>query len=301
MKPPPEHAHAVMHCNLNTVEQARAEAYYTTLFEVVPRMRSTGKGVDATCMGMPSSIDSETVFLYDQRGPRAAAALELVEWQAPATAALRLSPGTPGLAAIGYRVPSLSRTRQRLAEAGHDPVEVAGGSLVRGAHRPAVRVQDPDGVVVELVEIESAPSDPQTALISHERLSCSDLSASLRWYSRIGFAERARGEDWVSLILPEDPTFSLELEQAPPSAVAPQRAANTQGLYRMALAVDDVRAAHAALAAADHPGLQQPTFIPMPDVPTGGFTVLFLADPDGVVVELVDRPRTEVRRPSEPR
>ncbi|MFI7194212.1 VOC family protein [Nocardia nova] len=283
------------------MDQARAEAYYTTLFEVVPRMRSTGKGVDATCMGMPSSIDSETVFLYDQRGPRAAAALELVEWQAPATAALRLSPGTPGLAAIGYRVPSLSRTRRRLAEAGHDPVKVAGGSLVRGAHRPAVRVQDPDGVVVELVEIESAPSDPQTALISHERLSCSDLPASLRWYSRIGFAERARGEDWVSLILPEDPTFSLELEQAPPSAVAPQRAANTQGLYRMALAVDDVRAAHAALAAAGHPGLQQPSFIPMPDVPTGGFTVLFLADPDGVVVELVDRPRTEVRRPSEPR
>ncbi|MBV7707023.1 VOC family protein [Nocardia nova] len=301
MNPPPEHAHAVMHCNLNTVDQARAEAYYTTLFEIAPRMRSTGKGVDATCMGMPSRTDSETVFLYDRRGPRAAPALELVEWQTPATVAPTPPPGAPGLTAIGYRVPSLSRIRGHLAESGHDPVEVAGGSMVRGAHRPAVRLRDPDGVVVELVEIEHAPSDPQSALISHERLSCADLSASLRWYSRIGFAARARGEGWISLVLPPDPTFSLELDQAPTGGATPQRTANTQGLYRIALAVDDVRAAYAALAASGHPGLQQPSFIPMPDVPTGGFTVLFLADPDGVVVELVERPRTEVRRPAEPR
>jgi hypothetical protein len=35
----------------------------------------------------------------------------------------------------------------------------------------------------------------------------------------------------------------------------------------------------------------------MPDTPTGGFTVLFMADPDGSVVELVERPRSTVRRP----
>jgi hypothetical protein len=44
-----------------------------------------------------------------------------------------------------------------------------------------------------------------------------------------------------------------------------------------------------------------PWFFAMPDVPTGGFTALFLADPDGVVVELVERPRSAVRRPTEPR
>jgi hypothetical protein len=41
-----------------------------------------------------------------------------------------------------------------------------------------------------------------------------------------------------------------------------------------------------------------PVEIPMPDTPTGGFTVLFLADPDGTVVELAERraPRSRGRR-----
>jgi hypothetical protein len=39
----------------------------------------------------------------------------------------------------------------------------------------------------------------------------------------------------------------------------------------------------------------------MEDTPTGGFTVMFLTGPDGAVVELVSRPRSEVRRPLEPR
>ncbi|MEX5636855.1 hypothetical protein [Parafrankia sp. FMc2] len=47
--------------------------------------------------------------------------------------------------------------------------------------------------------------------------------------------------------------------------------------------------------------MPEPLFIPMLDTPTGGFTVLFLADPDGAVVELVERPRSQVRRPTEPR
>jgi catechol 2,3-dioxygenase-like lactoylglutathione lyase family enzyme len=79
------------------------------------------------------------------------------------------------------------------------------------------------------------------------------------------------------------------------------RPANTQGLYRMALAVDDVRAAAGALAADGRCGkVPETVTIPMPDTPTGGFTVLFLADPDGAVVELAERPRSQVRRPSAP-
>jgi hypothetical protein len=46
--------------------------------------------------------------------------------------------------------------------------------------------------------------------------------------------------------------------------------------------------------------MPEPVHIPMPDTPTGGFTVLFLRDPDGVVVEFVHRPRSSVRRPTAP-
>jgi hypothetical protein len=83
---------------------------------------------------------------------------------------------------------------------------------------------------------------------------------------------------------------------------AVRRRANTQGLYRMALAVEDVQAAHDAIVASGVvDDVPEPQFVPMPDTPTGGFTVMFLKGPDDAVVELVSRPRSAVRRPLEPR
>jgi hypothetical protein len=58
----------------------------------------------------------------------------------------------------------------------------------------------------------------------------------LAWYTAIGFAERASALAW-----PENPTFSLEPEATDAAPVG--RVANTQGLYRIALEVDDVYAA----------------------------------------------------------
>jgi catechol 2,3-dioxygenase-like lactoylglutathione lyase family enzyme len=120
-------------------------------------------------------------------------------------------------------------------------------------------------------------------------MACADLARSIAWYAEIGWSVRAQGvEDatpWASLVLPEDPTFSLELEQVHGLRGGVPRTANTQGLYRIALAVDDVREAHAGLL---RTGMQvpAPVFIPMPDTPTGGFTVLFLTDPDPFFMEV---------------
>ncbi|MBX6387737.1 MAG: VOC family protein, partial [Frankia sp.] len=145
----------------------------------------------------------------------------------------------------------------------------------------------------------------------HERMRCTDLDRTVAWYEGIGWRVRARGSGpggapTASLVLPEDPTFSLEFEQRPlPVGATLAQPSNTQGLYRIALAVEDVLAAYAALAAEDtvvgaFGRSLAPVTIPMPDTPTGGFTVLFLADPDSAVVELVERSRSAVRRPSEP-
>lgn len=302
--PPAQHAHAVMHCNLNTADGERAAAFYMAAFGVEPRMRSVETDGDATAMGLGTGTRSVTTFLYDRRGPRAAPALELVDWESPAT-----TPATPehapsGFAAVGYRVPSLRSLRARLEALGHPVSEVPEGLRVRGHSHPGLRTADLDGVVVEAVEIAPAAGDPTLdGLISHERMVCSDLDRTLAWYARIGWVVRARGEEegtpWASIALPEDATFSLEFGQAARPLEGAPRPANTRGLYRMALAVDDVRAAHAVLAAT-HGDVPDPVFIPMPDTPTGGFTVLFLSDPDGTVVELVERPRSQVRRPSEP-
>jgi catechol 2,3-dioxygenase-like lactoylglutathione lyase family enzyme len=297
-----QQAHAVLHCNLNTANPDAMEAFYTGVFGLRIRMRSVDADGDATPMGLGSSTASETRFLYDRRGPRAAPALELVHWHRPATAprpglsaeATRTGVET-GFAALGLRVASLDTVAARLAAGGRDARTAQ--LTVRGTPRPALRTVDPDGVTVEVVEIPPAANHPDAGLLSHERLRCRDLARSAEWYTAIGFAARV-DSGTASLVLPEDPTFSLELDEHA-DAVRANHPANTLGLYRVALAVDDVRAARTALAAV-RTDVPEPVFIPMPDVPTGGFTVLFLTDPDGAVVELVERPRSAVRRPAEP-
>lgn len=303
----PQHAHAVLHCNLNTTDVERAATVHLALFGGDPRMRSVSVDSDATAMGLGSRTSSVTTFLFDARGPRAAPALELVGWTDPPTAPATPGQREAGFTALGYRVPALRRVLARAAATGVPAEPVPGGLAVRGAVRDAVRLVDPDGVTVEVVEIPPAEGDPAAAaLLSHERMRCADLDRTIAWYAAVGWRVRARGNGpegpTASLVLPEDPTFSLEFEQrpAPPGSTGP-RPANTRGLYRIALAVEDVTAAHAALVASGELGaVPEPVAIPMPDVPTGGFTVLFLADPDGAVVELVDRPRSAVRRPAEP-
>jgi len=297
--PEPLAAHAFLHCNLNTVDLDRSLERYTSLVEPGARLiRSSSTDDDGTAMGLGLSTASETVFVYDARGPRSAPALELVGWSRPGTApAVILPEEACGYGAVGFRVPSLEEARR------------SGGEItkvrVRGRLVPALVSRDPDGVPLELVEIPPAGTDPaEPALFSHLRLTCRDLSVSVEWYARIGFSEAgapetdAEGHRRTSLVLPEDPTFSLELMEVPDAAV-PVREANHQGVHRIALAVDDVRDSHAALLER-LPGTPAPVFIPMPDMATGGFTVLFLSEPDGAVVELVERPRTSVRRPRQP-
>lgn len=301
----PHHAHAVMHCNLNTVDIERAAAFYMAVLDVEPRMRSVSTDGDSTFMGLGASTASVTTFLYDRRGPRAAPALELVGWSDPPTEPAGPDTAAPSFTAVGYRVSDLRPVVARLAAVGAPVERVDGGVTVRGSTWPAIRTADPDGVPVEVIEVPPGPDDPPTAAFSHERLRSTDPDRTADWFGALGWTVRARGAgsagERLSLVLPEDPTFSLEFTRSPAAPGAP-RPANTQGLYRMALAVEDVAAAHDALVAGAAIGeVPEPRFVPMPDTPTGGFTVMFLAGPDGAVVELVSRPRSEVRRPSEPR
>jgi catechol 2,3-dioxygenase-like lactoylglutathione lyase family enzyme len=302
---PAQHAHSVMHCNLNTVDGVRAAGFAMAVFGLDPRMRSVSTDDDSTIMGLGASTASVTTFLYDRRGPRAVPAVEFVEWRRPGTQPADEGMRPPAFVALGYRVASLSRLEARLVALGLESEPVAGGLRVRGGTWPGLRFIDPDGVTTEVAEIPPAETDPVGGLISHERMRCTDLDRSIVWYGEIGWTVRARGAEggtrWASLVLPEDPTFSLEMEERPGTGEGTPRRANTQGLYRIALAVEDVHEAHAALERAWGEQVPKPHFIPMPQTPTGGFTVLFLADPDGAVVELVERPRSQVSRPLEPR
>lgn len=292
--PAPQHAHAVMHCNLNTADLTAAEAFYRVVAGREPRFRSVAVDQDGTMMGLSEATSSVTAFVWDERGPRAAPALELVGWSDPFTVPAGPEERT-GFSAIGYRVPNLAAATHALEELGGSVIHEL---EVRGRVVPAVLLTDPDGVRVEVIEVRGSELDGNGPALAYERVLVTDLERSLEWYASIGFESRYVGAGCASIALPEDPTFSLEFTEDPELSPSSARA-NEQGLYRIALAVEDVAEAGAALQARD-PSTPDPVFIPMEDTPTGGFTVLFLTDPDGTVVELVSRPRAEVRRPATP-
>lgn len=286
--------HAVLHCNVNTATLDRSVDYYTAL-GLAERMRSVSTDTDGRPMGLDEHTASVTSFHYDGRGPRSAPALELVGWQEPKVVAREMEEGVraAGFETVGLRAPDPSA---------FVPSDARRATVVcRGAHVAARLTTDPGGTPVEVIELDPAGlvDEPDGVKCSHVRLVSTDLDRTARWWARLGFAPAPDGPaGTLSLTVREDPTFSVEFSEDR-DAVRPPWRANTQGLYRIALAVDDVTEAYQSLvdSGADVP---EPVFIPMPDTPTGGFTVLFLADPDGAVVELVARPRSAVRRPAEP-
>jgi catechol 2,3-dioxygenase-like lactoylglutathione lyase family enzyme len=279
-----------MHCNLNVRSMAAAVPVYEALGLKV-RMRSRAEGADSTAMGIPRGTDSDAWFLYDHRGGRASPAIELVEWTDPVTEGdAYASPDAVGMQALGFDVPSVDEAVAAVIAAGataHD-----GGPAGVGAV-----VTDADGVTIELTG-----ADVPGATLRYVRMSCADLDATTRWYEQLGFAagaarplamHGAQGstevqEREVSLV--GSSPLQLRLNRWPGTGPADQAhlGANHRGLFRMAMGVPDVRA---AVAAARDAGVDASdgTFIPLPDTPLGGLWVSFLRDPDGVMVEFVER------------
>lgn len=300
------HVHSLLHVNLNTaLPVAGAGAFYEQALSQTVGMRTTPEPTDGAPLGVVGSTTTEVWFYYDARGPRSAPAVELVQWILPS--ALGRAPDAPhraGLAAVGYAVPSVTAAR--------DAAELAGGTAAGGSDawplrerlRRVERVRDLDGVPVELYE-----GDVAVPQFSHLRVNVRDLDASIAWYAQIGLLLRARhdgvrldpaatGLDGSAVVSvaslgPEaDLSLSLELTawEQPELVGAPIGPANHVGLYRIALGVDDATAAADLLRAGD-PTVPEPLWVPLPGTRLGGVHVLFLRDPDGLVVELVERPR----------
>jgi len=205
-----------------------------------------------------------------------------------------------GMQAVAYSVPSIEDLRAPITALG---LETGALTSDDGA---ALLFMDPDGVTVEIHEqvgIEKAQS-------RHVRLTVGNLARSQAWYEAIGFEvgdpRRERSWQWevpggqsikaqvatLRMVMPSDPSYSLELTQwlDPVSSGTPKLAANDQGLYRMALGVQDTRASAAALQAAGWPHVKEPDVFVLTGTPLPDLWISFLRDPDGITVELVERP-----------
>jgi catechol 2,3-dioxygenase-like lactoylglutathione lyase family enzyme len=292
--------HSLLHTNLNTVDVAAAAEFYADVLELVPGMKTARTAADGRALGVAGTPVTECWFLYDHRGPRTAPAVEVLEWETPATTGTHpAEPHHIGISSLGYAVPSIDRVRAKAARHGRPWTELAAWP-VRGGVTAAARTADLDGVPIELTERAG-----EASVFSHLRINVTDLDASVAWYERLGFRARASSRSaetgdvvfsYASMVTEADPSFSLELTQweDPKGVGLASSPAYHRGLYRIALGVDDVTAAYETLAA-DTP-LKAPEFVELPGTRLGGVTVLFLRDPDGVVVELVGRPRSHLRR-----
>ncbi|HLI38578.1 MAG TPA: VOC family protein [Streptosporangiaceae bacterium] len=294
--------HSLLHTNLNTVDLSAAAAFYADVLGLKPGMKTARTAADGRALGVAGATVTECWFLYDHRGPRTAPAIEVLEWETPpTTGAHPAEPYHTGISSLGYTVPSLEHLRERAARHGRPWTELAAWP-VRGTATAAARTTDLDGVPIELTERTG-----EAPVFSHLRINVTDLDASVAWYGGLGFTAMATVRSaeadkavfsCASMVTEGDPSFSLELTQweDPKGTGLAASPAYHRGLYRIALGVDDVNAAYRQLAGTAEKPLNAPEFVELPGTRLGGVSVLFLRDPDGVVVELVGRSRSHMRR-----
>ncbi|HEY3844395.1 MAG TPA: VOC family protein [Acidimicrobiales bacterium] len=284
-------AAGALHCNLNVRTLAGASGVYEALGLRVT-MQSRAEGQDASAMGLGQATDSEAWFLYDGRGGRRAPAVELVEWLEPKTAGNAYAhPGEVGMQALGFDVPDLDAAIAAVT---------AQGARVRPGGPDGVDavVLDADGVALEL-----RGAAVESSVLRYARIVCADLERSSEWYARLGFdplgheaplqwhhAGKATTVSELRLALAGPPPLELRLTGWGSHPTAPAHGqANDRGLFRMALAVPDVRAAVAAARQSGGIDASEASFIPLPGTRLGGLWVSFFRDPDGVMVEYVER------------
>lgn len=140
--------------------------------------------------------------------------------------------------------------------------------------------------------------------LTHVGICVADLERSLRFYrDGLGFRYRAeirvqgepsdtllrlRGVDLHAVYLERDGTRIELLHYAAPSPIGSgePRAMNARGLTHLSLRVDDLDATVAALRAAGATVLDASRI----DIPAAAAAAVFLCDPDGTLIELVQAP-----------
>ena len=285
---------------------AAAERFLTDGLGLQVTMRTSGGGFDGSVLGMDGTVDANVAFAFDGRGPRTSPALEVQGWVDPPVHGQPYDDATAvGIQAIGIGVPSLGDAVRRAEGRGAHTVGPRDTSVLLGG--VATIVRDPTGIRFDLVEGTAAPQ------LVHLRVTCSDIDRSVAWYEGLGFEVLERKEHLTvpgalfgrrgdatihvaRLRLPDEATALVLTEWVdPPSAGQPYDRPNHAGLYRVALGVDDARDAARTLEAAGVPIERRPRVVDLAGTNVPSMWIAFLLDPDGIPVELVERPRSAFR------
>lgn len=300
-----------MHVNVNCSDLERSRAFYEGALGLVasahtrPEKPQPGAG-----FGLAGDVRWDAYVLDDPRGMGAGASLDLLRWEEPAPtgAPPGVVPAT-GVHRVAYTVRSLDEAVARAAAAGLHALPAA--SVPRGERTVRIAwLLDPDGSAIELVEDSACASRVESRGVS---LVCRDLTRSIAWYRDVlGLTVLAResgatapggafgacgGEarwDAATLALParlEQYALRLEHWHAPATVARPPALANQLGPFRVAFLVEDAHDWHTHLERNGVLCTGPPVWLDMgPEIPIDGLWALFLLDPDGACVELIQTP-----------
>jgi catechol 2,3-dioxygenase-like lactoylglutathione lyase family enzyme len=300
------HARRFLHCAYCCDDADRVTALLEAAFGLRVAMRTSGARGSGAILGLDGEIEARASFACDARGPRTSPAIEVQAWvDPPAIGTPHASANRIGIQAIGIAVPDLDAAIGAAARLGAVATSPPARDAVLGAR--AATLRDANGVRFDLVE-ETGPA----SRLRHVRLTCRDLDRSLAWYLGTGFRVERRADLELAggafgesgrvairsahLVLPDEPMALLLCEWVEPASTgAAYELPYHRGLYRIALAVDDTRASAAALAAAGHAILRPPMQVELAGTRVPSMWIAFLRDPDGIPVELVERPRSAFR------
>ncbi len=271
---------------------------FETALDLTCRMRSPTATSDGTLLGFTSPIESSAAFLYDARGPRSSPALEVQGWSRPTVIGAPPSePEMVGIHALGFVVDDVDERCDALLRLGCTRI----GDLKPNDNLVVQRLRDPQGVGIDLVG-RGLSSRERTCGLSHVRIVCSDLTISLKWYQRFGFAVVAQstgfdGDPASACLRLAANDMDLWLVQSTGSLARTSMAApaNRLGLFRFATRVESVTEAAAELASCGILVVAGPTTVALAGTSLPALTIAIVRDPDGVLYELVERPATAFR------
>ena len=279
--------------------------FYERAFGMKETMRNPLHPSDGSLLGIDGEIVSGAAFVYDWRGPRVSPSVEVQEWVSPKMIDEPISdPTRVGMQALGFAVDDVGSAVDRAMAEGS--VLVWRGTAPWGAEWATL--SDPFGTRVDVVA--DVGSKDGAARMRHLRVTVSDLDVSLPWYAGMGFqeVERYRLEatdvfgianataDVVRLRLPDEAFEILLCAWSSPMAHGCHPVpANTAGLYRTAVGVDDTRVSYDEFREAGWVFERAPRQVELEGTAVPDMWICFLNDPDGVPFEFVQRPRGAFR------
>ena len=297
----------VIHVNANCSDVGRSKPYYESVADLFARFHTYPEPQDGTAFGIDGGLQWDAWIMANKQGIEGVPAVDLLEWKMPPPLGSPYSEISHlGMVRLCFAVTDIDAHYARLTQEGvrcvSTPVPCP---LWPGEGTRMFCVTDPDGIWLQFVQGNAAQ-------FQYVNVNCSNLQRSAEFYAEVlGFAIESRSRpgpvpgtgfgidgdvEWDAcfLKLPGQPsgTFRVNLVEwkRPRPIPSPYREANHLGLYRMAMAVDDIGSAYHELKRKGVECLSPPITLNMDrsDPPRTACFMLFL-DPDGTCLEFIEQ------------